>query len=646
VPRRRRRWLGILALAITLAILAGIGGGGFLAYGSIKRQATQLESQLTTHLELGQSELEAAKTSLKGANATHDDKLISQAKVHFITAKLNFQTAAEMADSNELLRQLESLPSVGQLARSRHSAVDDLSEMGIQIALAGQDLADLDGQLIKPTGSGQDGRTLLTIVNQVQGKIGSVRTELNAALKAANQVDVGVLPSGQRTTFVRGRGTISQALSAIDQFQALVPIITEILGGNGARTYLIEQVNPAELRAGGGFPGTYSVLRADHGTLSLIRSGNAADLIDPRPVVGQPGYVTPPGPLREFVPNLSWGFGDSNFFPDFPSNAQAAENFAQPRLGTHLDAVICIDYYTVAKMLELTGPIQVPGFGITLTSQNFVPTVVQNGLTALTDVNVAHIYKAILAAVAGPLLQRIVTLQPSQWPALIGALNGLAASRNLQTYFNNADVEKTIDQYGWSGVQKTTAAPDYMMEVESNLGGTKANYFVTRHYTVELTRNGGTLHHKVTVDIYDNMPYSYVPTEYYRAYIRLYISDKASSGSVNLVPPKYPNPPPPAGTRMLDGWMNIHGYGHDRLVVFEWDTPWQANGRGQEQIYWQKQPGTNPDKVDITWNDGNGHIYKVSGDLGQDRVITLAPTAVTLLQGQIGTAQLPSLSLG
>jgi len=36
----------------------------------------------------------------------------------------------------------------------------------------------------------------------------------------------------------------------------------------------------------------------------------------------------------------------------------------------------------------------------------------------------------------------------------------------------------------------------------------------------------------------------------------------------------------------------------------------------------------------------------VSGDLSQDRVITLAPTAVTLTQGQIGTAQLPNLSLG
>ena len=61
---------------------------------------------------------------------------------------------------------------------------------------------------------------------------------------------------------------------------------------------------------------------------------------------------------------------------------------------------------------------------------------------------------------------------------------------------------------------------------------------------------------------------------------------------------------------MLDGWMNIHGYGHDKVVVFQWDTPWQANGRDQEQIYWQKQPGTTNDKVDVIWNDGNGDVIK------------------------------------
>ena len=644
--RGHRRSKALLALGTSLFILLGVAGGSAFAFGALKTDANQLQSQLISHLQLGQSELEAAKASLRLANANLDQKKIAEAKVHFISAKVQFEVATQMADSSDLLRRLESIPGVGQSARSRHEAVDNVSEMGIHLASAGQDLADLDGQLLTQPGGGQAGRTLLTAVDQVAAKLQSVRSAFESARKAAATVDISVIPSGQQASFMKARVTIDLGLAAIDQFQSLVPIMREVLGGNGVRNYLIEQVNPAELRPGGGFLGTYSLLRADHGVLQLIKSGDAVDLSVPRPTIGHVGYTPAPGPIRELTGNYSWVFFDSNFAPDFQSNAATGESFAQPHLGFHLDGVISIDYYAVARMLGLTGPIAVPGYGITLTADNLVSLVVQNDINALTDPRANAIHKAILAAVAGPLLQRIVTLQTGYWPTLLSALNDLAASRHLQAYFNNADVEKAIDQYGWSGTLKTTTAPDFMMEVEANLGSTKANYFVTRHYAVELTRTGGTLHHTVTVDIYDNMPYDYRPYEYYKAYIRMYVNAKSSSYSSNLVPPRYANPAPPAGTQVLDGWMNIHGYGHDRLVVFQWDTPWQANGRGQEQIYWQKQPGTTNDKVDVTWNDGNGHTYKVSGDLSQDRVITLAPTAVTMVQGQIGTAQLPNLSLG
>jgi uncharacterized protein DUF4012 len=636
--------LRVVGLLVVVAILAALGSGGLYA-NSVRREATGLEATLVSDLERGQAELEAGKTSLKEANTTHDEKLIAQAKAHFSAAQLQFQSASQTADKSKLLRQLEGLAYVGPGVKARHTSVDSVAAMGVQLSLAGGHLADLDGQLIKPTSSGQEGSSLLTTVGQVQGQIGSVSDELKSALAAADRVDLTILPASQQASFLHARGSITQALSAITQFQSLVPIMTEVLGGNGARTYLVEQINPAELRPGGGFIGTYSVLRADHGALSLIASGNAADLIQPRVSVGQAGYVAPPLPFEQFIPGTGWSFIDSNFFADFPSNAAAGENFAGPHLRLHIDAVLAVDYYTVAGMLSVTGPIPVPGYRVTLSADNFVRTAVQYDIESLKDPAAAAIHKAILSAVAGPLLQRIVTLSPSQWPTLIGALNSLAASRDLQVSFNNGDVEKTMTQYGWSGVLNTARSADYMMEVEANLGGTKANYFVTRHYTVELTRIGTVIHHKVTIDIWDDMPYDYVPNEYYQAYIRMITAGNADSMSDDLSHPQHQTTAPPA-TKVLDGWIRIHGYHHDRVITFNWNTPWHPNGRGVEQIYWQKQPGTQADKVDVIWNDGNGHTYKVSGDLAQDRVITLAPNGVSLVQGQVGTAQLPSLSLG
>jgi hypothetical protein len=621
--------------------VAGSAGVSAFAFNSVHGQASQLQTQITVHLQLGQNELEAAKASLTLANSKHDDALIDQTNVHFTTAKLQFTVARQIADSSQLLQQLENVPSVGQMAESRHTAIDGIAEMGIAISNAGLELAKLDRQVIKPSSAGgQQGRTLLTVLDQTNTSLVLVRADFVLAQKAAEKVDIGVLPGSQASNFVRAKATISSALAAVDEFARLVPIVTELLGGNGARTYLVAQVNPSELRPGGGFMGTYSVLRADHGTLKLVASGPAESLIGSRAFPGQPGYVTPPGPLKEFVPNASWSFVDSNFFPDFPSNAQAAEMFAQKYIG-HIDGVLAIDYYAVAGMLDVTGPLAVPGYGITVNSANFVPIVVAH------DIADDNAHKAILAAVAGTLMDRVATLPPDRWPALIAALNQLSTTRHLQAFFNNAAVEKEIDTVGWSGALNPTGAQDYMMEVEANLGGTKANYFIVRHYTIELTRNGATLHHKVTVDLTDNMPFDYRPREYYSAYLRLYVAGSAVSGRNNLRPAKYPNPAPPAGTRMLDGWVPLfHGYGHSAQAVFEYDTPWVANGRGEATIYWQKQPGTTNDRVDVRFSDNFGHSYAATGDLAQDRVIIFSAGGLRFIAGEPAKAKLPSLSLG
>jgi hypothetical protein len=623
---------------------AGGSGAGAFAYTLVKEQAGQLQTRLTVRLQTGQTELETAKVSLKQANANHDVNLIAQAKAHFTLAKGQFIVAGQIADSSQLLRRLETLPAVGDLARSRHTAVDGIAAMGAAISDAGQELADLDGQLIKPsTGDGQGGRTLLTALDQTNSSLVRVRVDLVRAQKAAAQVDVQVLPAGEQGMFVKARDTLGSAYAGLNEFERLMPLLTDVLGGNGTRTFLIEQVNPAELRAGGGFIGTFSVLRAEHGTLKLVTGGNAYDLADPRPHTGEPGYVAQPGPVEEFIPGTSWSFIDSNFFADFPSNARAAVSFAQPRLGTKIDAVISIDYFAVAEMLGLTGPMSVPGFGITVDANNFISQLMQSDLVS----DSAH--KAILSAMAGPLMDRIATLPPDRWPALIGALNDLAVARHLQAYFIDNTVEREIDRVGWSGAMNPMGTADYMFELESNLGGTKANYFLNRRFTVELTRQGSFLHHKVTVDLINNMPLVYRdhPGALYRAYMRLYVGTTASSTSNNLRPVRYANPAPPSGTRMLDGWLpDVRGYGGQGQAVFEYDTPWPIRNTGEDRIYWQKQPGTQNDLVDVTWNEGKGRTYTVSGDLSQDRVITLTPTGVTLTAGRPAEAQLPSLSLG
>lgn len=620
-------------------IIAGLAGGSDLGYVALKGRADRLQAALTADLEAGQRQLEAGKASLQSANSKHDANLATQAFAEFALAKEQFQAASALADTSTFLRYLEYAPAVGAIARSRHEAVDGIASMGSAISAAGEELSTLDTQLLNPPPSSAAARSLLTVLGQAQTSMVEIRSDLDLATKAAAKVDADVLPNNQRAAFLKARNAISSARSGVDEFERLVPLLEEVLGADRPRSYLIEQVNPAELRAGGGFIGTFSVMQADHGMLKVLRSGDSYELTDPRPDPGQPGFIAQPSPYREVIPQVSWSFVDSNLYPDFPSNAKAAETFVQPRVG-QIDGVISMDYYVVAKVLELTGPIVVPGYAITVDSNTLIPELIKADVTDAS-------HKAIASSIAGPLLGRVSALTPDQWPALIAALNDLATQHHIQAYFNSPMVESEIDRISWSGTLNPASSKDFLFEVESNYDGDKANYWLNRQYTVTLTRQDETLHHRVVVDLINRTPAGSFVRVDYKVNIRLYIWGDAKLTSDNLLPVRYPNPSPPSGFRLIDGWLPPLGCcGAQARAVFEYDTPWHTDRGGRHQIYWQKQPGTVDDKVDVIWNDGSGGTFSVSGSLNQDLEIDLVPRGVLLNWGASGQAALPNLSLG
>ena len=636
---RRRRSHKLIALSIVVIVVAGVGAGTDVAYSALKTRADSLQAELTADLQAGQRELEAGKASLTAANSKHDATLAMQAVNHFQAAKDQFIAAATTADNSKLLRYLEYAPSVGDLARLRHKAVDGISEMGAALSDAGQALSALDAHIIEPARNNDAGRTLLTVLDEAEKGMASVRNDFNRAQAAAADVDVAILPISQQTTFLKARDSIAAALSGVDDFESLYPVIKEMLGGNGVRTYLVEQVNPAELRAGGGFIGTYSLIRADHGSLSVVQTGDALDLIKPRILPWQPGFIPQPSPFREIIPDASWSFIDSNLYPDFPSNAKIAESFVQPRTGK-LDGVISMDYYTVGRMLALTGPIALPGYE-TVTSDNFIQLLIQ------PDVAQTLTHKGILISLARPLLGHLLGASADQWPAILMALNDLVTGRHLQAYFDDPAIETEMNGVGWSGTLNVANASDFMMEIEDNYFGNKANYFLSRHFTVALALSGRTLHHVVTVDLVNREPFGLEDRTTYKAVARLYVGLASFSPTSNLRRVRFPDPPAPKGTRLIDGWVaDAFCCGYSVQVVFRYDTTWSPADRGRYEIYWQKQPGTLNDPVAVIWTTPDGHPYTANAELREDLVITLSPTSVRLSDGSSAHAIIPKFSLG
>jgi uncharacterized protein DUF4012 len=644
-PKSRRFPTRTVALLAALMMLLAAGGV------VLRQKAVRLQADLAAQLNLGQSQLEAGKTALKLANQEHKPGALTQAQSDFVAARNSFAAAKARADASKLLQWGSSVPGLDRYVKPRVGAVDRISDMGVNLAAAASAIAAVDLRLINPDRSTSAGSRLLTTLRTSTGDIAAIHSKLVNADRAIQGIDISVLSANQRQVLQKARSTVTTALNGITEFQRLTPALIEILGGNGRRTYLIEQVNAAELRSGGGFIGTESVVTVDNGTFKLVSSGDSyvfdGYLPDARPRAGYPYYVRPPGTLTGFYEGYSWSFEDTNFFPDFNTNAQWAEYFANLRQGLKPDAVFAMDYYAVADTLKVTGPINVPGYGVTFDANNLVDQVFARDLSN----NATH--KSILAAAAGPLVQAISTLPADRWPQLIQILNGAASQRHMQVHFNNGLAQSEMSRLGWTGALNAAQIPDFFMETEDNFGSNKANHFISRHYTVTLSKNGSSLHHHVVIDINDPPGGPAWYNHGYNGYVRLYTPKDGSglhlvSGTPEYrseIPPRYPNNDPPTGYTLTDGWIYITQNGHESghfQLVFEYDTRWTENA-GVHYLYWQKQAGTVDDGITVIWQVG-GQSFKATGSLSRDQEIRLSAKGLTLRPAQQSTVSLPSLS--
>jgi hypothetical protein len=516
--------------------------------------------------------------------------------------------------------------------------------MGAALNDAGTETASVDRQLLSPAKKDlHGGERLIGVLTSAGPSLTKIRADLARATAAAGLVDLALLPSAQRQTFAKARDQIQSGLAGIEEFQRLSPVLLEILGANGPRTYLIEQVDPAELRGGGGFIGSYSLLSADHGALKLGKSGDTGAIDAPYPLPGNKKYIAPPSGSLQFAQH-GWTFGDSNFSSDFPTGARAGEQLFLNETGAKVDGVISIDPTAVADLLQVTGPIAIPEYNTTAQASTFAEEVFQREEKLA---NIVPGKKNFFPAVADRLIEMISNLSSDAWPNLLNVLNGAVQARHLQVYFNDATVEGEMGRINWAGGTLTpTSNRESMLEVESNFSGNKSNHFIARSFDLTLVNENGKLHHHLVINLTNSTPNGYEGGRQYTSYLRFYYPASATDAvTQNLSRGRYPSDERPPGAKLADGWLNIEvnaksGVGTYQVVI-DYTTDFGDTGHANE-IYWQKQAGTQSDKVHVSYQTG-GKTFTADTDLGQDRLLSLTPQGVDVKAGSVPTAHLPIL---
>jgi len=628
--------LGLLAVAP----LAGVSTARFL------------EASVTGDLQAADVDLRQGFILLEAGYRNQDAAKVQAAQARFARSRDQLQALSRR------LRPLD--PARGSTApgwvRSRVATLDALIDVVTHVDQAGMTGAQVleasglvggpavGGPAVGGPAAGDPAPT-----SQLMDLLGSIRDDLATASRLAGSIDLSVLPARQQVRVQKALDDLRTAESGLDALWPSLVAVLGVLGLDGPKTYLIEQVNPAELRAGGGFIGTVSLVHADRGRVTLATSlpveafdyCDADGCVHPRPERWQPGYVAPPAELAGFpLPSYSrltaWSLEDSGFYPDFASNATTAELFARRLLDTPVDGVVAVDYYAVAPLLELTGPVALPQYGLTLTAENFVDTVV--GL----DLARTYTHKDVISAAAGQIVAGLSHLPPADLPRLVRIVADMVRARHLQVHFNSADADRAAARLGATDLLNPLGSSDFLLETEDNYGGSKANYFLQRRFRLVLTRSGAALHHSLTVDLHDGAPADrpWIGPDYY-AYLRVTVPAEATHITLSsarsaeyapIQPPASRTQVPPAGAQVAGGWIFVlvgQGLTGDYEATFTWDTPWRPAAGGSASLYWQKQPGTVADPLEVTWASGAGTVSAVS-DLGQDRLVTVGPRGLTI----------------
>jgi hypothetical protein len=275
--------------------------------------------------------------------------------------------------------------------------------------------------------------------------------------------------------------------SDLDGVASLLGGATAFGGSDGPKRYLVLAQNPAELRGTGGIWGAYAILTLDDGRATVSGARPTQTLKDfPK------GRV--PDPSEDYARNYdAYGGAGSwqnmNATPDMPAAAQAALANYEIGEGTQLDGVFAVDPFALQSLLEVTGPIIVPGAG-PITADNVVDETTNRAYTTFPG---ATQRKDVLGTAAATVFQRFLGMD-EHGIARLHAISTAVADGHLRIYSTNRQIESGLSALGVDGAL-TQPAGDVMGVTINNGSGSKIDYYATRtvNYDVQLGGDGESI---------------------------------------------------------------------------------------------------------------------------------------------------------
>lgn len=394
--------------------------------------------------------------------------LEAAADLDFATAQADLQAArktfadlgAELAGKPSWLFEVaKALPgSAGAAGHSR-----DLAAAGEAMAAGGEALS---ASLTSLQLSGDEPITeqLVTLGSQLD----VARGRLAEAARLLRDVPPQAVPEPYRERFAAVQTLLPSAVQTLDTFSQVADFSYSFLGGDGPKTYLVLSQNPNELRGTGGFLGGLAVVTVDHGKIQKLDmpGGGPYDL-----EAAQKVRVAGPKPLR-LLRDGGWYIWDANWWPDGPTSLDKVEWFWKNSDGRPVDGVLTVSAHAFADLLAVTGPIEMPAYGKTITSENFIVETQQS--VELEYDREENKPKQFLADLTPLLLEKLFRQRGPQLVSALGSVHESLAAGRILLRLHDGELQARAHAWGWDGAVRP-ADGDYLMLVDTNIGGGKTD---------------------------------------------------------------------------------------------------------------------------------------------------------------------------
>lgn len=418
--------------------------------------------------------IENKNTAFAGYDSLKDG-ISSLAGQDFSRAELLFQ-GAEYAfrEVDQNVRYLTS--QANQYLRSNLylDATQKLIESGVAVSKIGQELTKflddartIPSVFIQQNLQGDNAVKLTDLVRVQKDRLDLVLTEVLLIQRNLTTLNSEALPADLRKNIETAQEYIGNLLIALREINHNFKTALTLLGDQVPHRYLVLFQNNHELRATGGFIGSYALIDVNDGEISKME---VKDIYDTDGQLAE--FVEPPPGIDQVADRLY--MRDANYSPDFPASAQQIMWFLEHSQGPSVDTVIAIDQTVAEYLLELTGPLALPNFPFIIRADNFNDLFSYHIESKLSETSTP---KQILIDFIPVFKDQLLSLK--DFSKLNDAAHSLIAGRHVQVYSADSNIQALVQRLHLDG-QMITAQPDvdFLSVITTAIGGNKSDAFI------------------------------------------------------------------------------------------------------------------------------------------------------------------------